>query len=96
MQFHVISKKFPGFLLLLKYKLSDVRDELSGYNMYRSAKTVMDYFITPEIPGILKNVEEKSRDFLLYQDWKLYSCMCMEHKLFREHTLYSCSYHEHT
>ena len=53
---------------------STVIDQLFEYSLYKTAKQVIDFLITPRILGILENVEEKSRDFLLERDWKLYSC----------------------
>ena len=43
----------------------------------------------PGILGILKNVEEKSQDFLLELDRKLYSYICMKHR-YPGNTLYTC------
>ena len=52
-------------------------------------KKVINFFITPGILGILENVEEKSRDFLLDRDGKLYAYICMKHKV-PGNTLYTC------
>ena len=38
-------------------------------------KKLINFFITPGILGILENVEEKSRDFLLDRDGKLFVFM---------------------
>ena len=72
-----IWSNFPGILgifIFLKYMFSTVIDQLFEYSLYKTAKQVIDFLITPRILGILENVEEKSRDFLLERDWKLYSC----------------------
>ena len=76
-----ILSNFPeilGIFIFLKYNFSCVIDELFGYNLYRTAKKVIDFFITPGILGILENVEEKSQDFLLNRNWKLYSYLCID------------------
>ena len=68
---------------------SSVIDELFENNLYKTANKVINFLINPRILGILENVEEKSRDFLLERDWKLYSCICMKHK-FPGNTLHTC------
>ena len=66
--------------VFLKCKLFDVIDELFGYNLYKRAKKVIGFFITSGFPGILKNVIERSRNFLLERDRKHYLCIRMKHQ----------------
>ena len=40
-------KELPGNSIFLKYKCSSLIEELFGYNLYKTAKKVIDFFIAP-------------------------------------------------